>query len=163
LQENIDVSGKGFLHGTPLNSSIAMFNEQGYYFDAASNKGGQKGEGIYSISDTKNYGRGASSNGGGGGNAHNSGGGGGSNGGAGGQGGDQWEVQDNLPEIVGGKGGKPLLNNPVINKLFLGGGGGMGHGNDQKEFPAGNGGGIIIISAGSLTGNNHLIKANGAA
>lgn len=37
----------------------------------------------------------------------------------------------------------------------------MGHANDLNEYPAGNGGGIIIISASSLLTNGHRIMANG--
>jgi PKD repeat protein len=161
MQADIDVSESGFKAGSPMRNRAATFNQQGYFYNRNPNNGGEKGEGIYSISDARNYGRGASANGGGGGNAHNTGGGGGGNGGAGGDGGDQWITQKEITEQVGGKGGKALTNNTTINKLFLGGGAGMGQANDLYEYPAGNGGGIIIINAGSLTGNNFSIKANG--
>ena len=161
LKADIDVSGKGFRHGLPLNSSLEAMNEQLYFYNASSNKGAQKGESIYSMTDTKNYGRGANSNGGGGGNARNSGGGGGGNGGKGGQGGDQWATVKNITENVGGKGGSNLFTNSGLKKLFLGGSGGMGHGNNEREFPAGNGGGIIIFSATSIQTNGYTIKANG--
>lgn len=162
LTEDLDVSGKGFRGGSPLKSTINTCNAQAYFYNAASNNGGQKGEGIHTISDAKNFGRGSPANGGGGGNAHNSGGGGGSNAGAGGHGGDQWEGCKSLAENVGGVGGKALTNTAVLNKVYLGGGGGMGHGNDNNEYSGGNGGGIIIVSAGSIITNGHAIKANGA-
>lgn len=158
---NIDVSGKGFRHGTAMNSTLLTMNEQLYYYDPSVNKGAQKGEGIYAVSTNKNYGRGASSNGGGGGNAHNSGGGGGANGGSGGDGGDQWQTGKTIAENVGGKGGKALANSSALNKLYLGGSGGMGQANDLREYPSGNGGGIIIFTASSLNSNNFSIKSNG--
>ena len=161
MNADIDVSGKGFRHGLPMNSTVVTMNEQQYYYDVSSNKGAEKGESIYAISIEKNYGRGAPANGGGGGNAHNSGGGGGANGGMGGNGGDQWETGKTIAENVGGKGGYALTNNSVLNKLYLGGSGGMGQANDQREYPAGNGGGIVIINAASLSANNFSIKANG--
>lgn len=161
LNGEIDVSGKGFKGAVPMNSSVVTYNQQGYYYNASSNNGGQKGEGIHTLTDSKNYGRGAPSNAGGGGNAHNAGGGGGANAGAGGIGGDQWEGGKTITEQIGGKGGHSLVNNATLNRLFLGGGGGMGHGNDRNEYPAGNGGGIIIISANSITSNGNSIRANG--
>ena len=161
MRADIDVSEAGFRAGKPMKNRRATFNEQGYFYDGISNKGAEKGEGIYKISDLRNYGRGAAANGGGGGNAHNTGGGGGANGGAGGDGGDQWITQKEIAEQVGGKGGKALTNSTALNKLFLGGGAGMGQANDLYEYPAGDGGGIIIINAGSLTTNGFSIKANG--
>ncbi|MET0394277.1 MAG: LamG-like jellyroll fold domain-containing protein [Chitinophagaceae bacterium] len=162
LNADIDVSGKGFRGGSPLNSSVVTCSQVGYYYAPATNNGAQKGEGIHlPLSLAKSYGRGAPSNGGGGGNAHNSGGGGGSNAGSGGQGGNQWDDCGSVPENIGGKGGTTLNTNVTLNRLYLGGGGGMGHGNNVMEYPAGNGGGIIIITAGSLTNNGKAIKANG--
>ncbi|MBW7942203.1 MAG: PKD domain-containing protein [Candidatus Kuenenia stuttgartiensis] len=158
---DIDVTGKGFRGGSGLNNSIVTMNESGFYYDISSNKGGEKGEGVALISSNRRYGRGALANGGGGGNAHNAGGGGGGNGGAGGDGGDEYEPFKILTESIGGKGGKALANSALINKLFLGGAGGMGHANDFAEFPAGNGGGIIIISAKTLINSSFSIKANG--
>ena len=161
MNADIDVSGKGFRHGAAMNSTLVTINEQGYFYDLYSNRGAQKGEGIHVISNNVNYGRGASSNGGGGGNGHNTGGGGGGNGGIGGNGGDQWETGKTISENVGGKGGRALKNSTALNKLYLGGSGGMGQANDFREFPAGNGGGIIIFSTNTLTSNNFSIKSNG--
>ena len=161
MHADMDVSEKGFKAGFSNKNRIATYNQQGYYYNASSNNGGEKGESIYSLSSNKNYGRGAPSNGGGGGNAHNAGGGGGANGGNGGNGGDQWITQKSITEQVGGKGGHALVNNTGLNKVFAGGGGGMGHANDLFEYPAGDGGGIIIFTAGSLTSNNYKISANG--
>ena len=159
---DIDVSGMGFRHGTAMNSTLTTLNEQAYYYDSYTNQGAEKGEGIHTISTNKNYGRGAPANGGGGGNGHNTGGGGGANGGKGGEGGDQWEEGKTITENVGGKGGKPLTTNATLNKIYLGGSGGMGQANNLREFPSGNGGGIIIISGGSINSNGYKIKSNGA-
>ncbi len=161
LSADMDVTGKGFRSGTKLQNSRVTSNATGYYFNSGSNNGGEKGEGVSNISNDKKYGRGSLSNGGGGGNAHNAGGGGGANGGGGGQGGDQYEPLKSIAEKIGGKGGKALANNSTLNKLFMGGAGGMGQANDLAEFPAGNGGGIIIISANILQANGFSIKANG--
>jgi gliding motility-associated-like protein len=158
---DIDVSGKGFSAGLAMGNRNATFNQQEYYYGPSSNNGAEKGEGIHTISTNKNYGRGAPSNGGGGGNAHNTGGGGGANGGMGGNGGDQRIGKKTITEQVGGKGGHALINSSSLNKLYAGGGGGMGHANDLFEYPAGNGGGIVILTSGSLSGNNFSIKANG--
>lgn len=161
LKADIDVSGKGFRHGGRLQDSRVTANATGYFYNAASNNGGEKGEGVYATDILRKYGRGAQANGGGGGNAHNAGGGGGGNGGAGGTGGDQYEPLKTIMDQNGGKGGKELLTNPVVNKLFLGGAGGMGQANDLEEFSAGNGGGIAIMIANQLNSNGFQIKANG--
>ncbi len=161
LNANINVNYNGFRRKYPLLNTQVTCNETSYYYDAFTNQGAEKGEGIHSISEGKNYGRGAPSNGGGGGNGHNAGGGGGGNGGTGGNGGDQWESCDNIDEHIGGKGGKSLPNNATLNKLYMGGSGGMGQGNDKNDFPSGSGGGIIIISANSIKSNGHLISAMG--
>ncbi len=161
MNAGMDVSGKGFQHGTGLKNSLVTSNATDYYYNAASNNGGEKGEGISTVSGNKRYGRGALSNGGGGGNAHNAGGGGGGNGGNGGNGGDQYEPLKSVVEKIGGKGGYSLSNSATLNRLFLGGAGGMGQANDLTEFPAGNGGGIIIITANTLISNSFAIKSNG--
>lgn len=161
MNGNIDVSAIGFRHGTPLKSSVITYNAADYYYDASNNNGAEKGEGIYDLGQDKIYGRGAQANGGGGGNAHNTGGGGGANGGNGGEGGDQFQPYKTVAENLGGKGGNKLANSAAINRLFLGGAGGMGHENEDTWFPAGNGGGIIIVSAITIINNGYWIKANG--
>lgn len=161
MNENIDVTGKGFRSGKPIKSSLVTSNMTGYFYNKASNNGGEKGEGISEVGDDKNYGRGALANGGGGGNAHNAGGGGGGNGGSGGTGGDQYQALKTIATTIGGEGGKNLINSAALNRLFAGGAGGMGQGNDLAEFEAGNGGGIIIIAANTLVHNSFSIKANG--
>ena len=51
---------------------------------------------------------------------------------------------------------------PAQNKIFLGGGGGCGHGNDLGEKAGGRGGGIVFITAGAIqTVGSGAITANG--
>ena len=159
LSGPIDVTGKGFRGGGPLNQTYYSCNQPSYFYNASSNNGGQKGEGIAEVGADKNYGRGPLANGGGGGNNTNAGGGGGSNVGAGGMGGNQWGgcsgaiFNNGLPGVV--------LSN-ANDKIFLGGGGGAGHGNDLGEGTAGSGGGIVMIRAGSIIGNSNFIMASGS-
>ncbi len=100
-------------------------------------------------------------------NDQNSGGGAGGNGGSGGNGGFGW----NSAGIVGGFGGSPFPAS--TNALALGGGGGAGttndgtyvsgatSGNGTGLFSSGaQGGGIVIVHAGSITGTGS-ITANG--
>jgi len=167
LDTNIDVSGRGFRGGAPLymGPGPTPCNNTDYFYSSANNQGGQKGEGIGLISPLKNYGRGKITNGGGGGNNSKSGGGGGSNGGAGGGGGDQYQAElacANLIPGIGGIGGVALTYNNVLNKIFLGGGGGCGAGDVQGEIAGGNGGGIIILDAPTIIGNNKSVIADGS-
>lgn len=160
LSNDIDVSAKGFRHGRSLQAVSNFANEEQYYYSETMNKGAGKGEGIYELSEAKNFGRGAAANGGGGGNAFNSGGGGGSNGGHGGHGGDQASDYKVIAENVGGDGGKVLSNAQIMDKFYLGGGGGLGQGNNVVDH-SGNGGGMIIIRANELSSNGFFIRSNG--
>ncbi len=163
LNDHIDVNGCGFRGGQPVITSQFGCNRTDYYYPATNNEGGQKGEGIATISLARRYGRGCLANGGGGGNDHNAGGGGGSNGGAGGLGGNQFYLGSCATTLgIGGVGGVGLSYSNVLNKVFLGGGGGSGHGNDNSPGPGAAGGGLIFISAGTLAGNGQTISANGA-
>jgi uncharacterized repeat protein (TIGR01451 family) len=127
-------------------------------------------------------GRGAPGNAGGGSNdfAHNSdnglnaGGGGGSNGGAGGMGGNSWHnnVVANgyvaspgisTGKVQGGLGGSAFF--ATSSQIVMGGGGGAGDGNNsssanQYKMSGANGGGIVLIRAGNITGTG-TINANG--
>jgi len=60
----------------------------------------------------------------------------------------------------GGLGGHPLASSPV-GRLFMGGGGGAGDGNDNVAGKGGNGGGLVFIIAGTISGNGSIL-ANGA-
>lgn len=159
LQADIDISGKGFRRGLPQGKTDVFRDYTDYFYDNYSNYAAEKGEGISNLSQLKNYGRGAAGNGGGGGNSHNGGGGGGGNGGVGGKGGLQFG--EFAPLDLGGLGGYSLDYNVQDNKLFMGGAGGMGQGNNLFEYKAGNGGGIGIIVADQFDFNGYSIISNG--
>ncbi len=123
-------------------------------------------------------GRGAPGNAGGGSNDYapdvdnglNAGGGGGSNGGTGGVGGNNWHnniAANNPPNgfAQGGLGGSVFL--ATSSQIVMGGGGGAGDGNNSTTMneyllSGANGGGIVLIRAGSITGSG-TINANGNA
>lgn len=168
LNADMDVSGRGFSGGIDPVSNPAVFNcnENQFYYPANPDLASGKGEGIADISTARSFGKGALANGGGGGNSHNSGGAGGGNISTGGLGGYQFEgspCNGTVPFDNRGIGGNGLTYSNGANKIFLGGGGGAGHTNNPEAFQArgGNGAGIIIVSAGSLTSNTKKIIANG--
>ncbi len=163
LNAEIEVDGLGFRGGGYENASSACsaFFPPTSYAYTSFDDGGKKGEGIVAYSAlTGTYGKGPAANGGGGGNNHNAGGGGGGNGGAGGPGGEN--------ETTGFgrcKGPHPGVGGIAVatgNRIFLGGGSGSGHGNNNLGTAGSPGGGLVIIQAGSLTaGSSNLISANG--
>ena len=168
LNADMDVSGRGFTGGIDPVTVPGAFNcnENQFYYPVNPDLASGKGEGIADISAARSFGRGALANGGGGGNSHNSGGAGGGNISAGGFGGYQFEsspCNGTVPFDNRGISGKALTYSNAANKIFLGGGGGAGHTNNPEAFQAngGNGAGIIIVSAASLTSNTRKIIANG--
>lgn len=163
IDGSIDVSAKGFLGGLPLSKTTVHCNRTNYYYPPDNNDGAQKGESFAEISINKRYGRGAIASGGGGGNSHNSGGAGGGNGGRGGSGGNQYPLAScpTIIPVVGGVNGRSINYSNADNRVFLGGGGGAGHANDGTDKPGGNGGGILIVRANRIIGNNKFILANG--
>ena len=116
--------------------------------------------------------RGAPGNAGGGGNNQNGGGGGGGNGGQGGQGGGGWNDASRPTTFrdsggFGGDGASRAGNNLNLStsRLIMGGGGGAGHvdgGGTNCDLGAwgGNGAGVMIIRAATLSGTGSLL-ANG--
>lgn len=106
--------------------------------------------------------RGAPANAGGGGNSHNAAGGGGGNGGAGGNGGQTYNGDGLLD--TGGYGGSRAPQTGVLlaTNIFMGGGGGSGSLNDgtSPRGAGGNGGGIIMVRAGSFSGPG-ILRADG--
>jgi hypothetical protein len=121
----------------------------------------EKGEGIFPIQSWYSRGRGKLANGGGGGNMHNGGGGGGSNFGTGGLGGRGLHSTSN-PDFGQGIGGVSLSTFYAANKIFLGGGGGAGQGNDNRAIQGSEGGGIVMIKATSIQNTtSSRIMANG--
>lgn len=172
MNADIDVSGRGFKGGQVINTNSnevdCMYND--FFYDRTSVHAAPKGESISVISDRIAFGKGNFGSGGGGGNGHNSGGGGGSNGAKGGYGGYQY-VSCNAPAAFDnrGLGGNALTYNNASNKIFLGGGGGAGHCNNQifnstanLNFSGGDGGGIVIINCSSISGNNFKINSSGS-
>ena len=164
FENDIDVSGNGFRGGNRslANSSYGVTTEHigDLELGINSDKAAQKGEGIATIDFIS--GRGKWANGGGGGNLHNGGGAGGGNGGNGGFGGNGCELCYGYKEIARGIGGSSLIYSNSENRIFLGGGGGGGHRNGVSGSNGADGGGIVIIKANEIIGNNRTIKANGA-
>lgn len=108
------------------------------------------------------YGRGNITSGGGGGDCHNSGGGGGGHGGLGGNGGNTWSGETPVgSRPVGGLGGAGITYDPLV-RLTFGGGGGAGEENNGVGSNGGNGAGVVIVRADSLSGAG-TITANGEA
>jgi hypothetical protein len=165
LQAPVSATGKGYKGGKFLLSSGTCFDNFfiGDNYDASvvsPQRGGYKGESVYTISSNTYTGaRAAIANGGGGGNNHNSGGGGGANAGAGGMGGNNTSTGSNCSSNYPGLGGNALAVNTT--KLFMGGGGGAGHANNTVQSGGGNGGGIVFIQAGAFVSNGYIISANG--
>ena len=172
LNADINTSGKGFLKGIMHNSNINAFTcdvSDYYYLDNTIHAAG-KGEGITFLSTNRNSGKGPAANGGGGGMDANSGAGGGANGNKGGRGG--YEYNGGCPNYLtianwGLPGNNPVYNT-ASNKIFMGGGGGAGHCNNQFDNPAvnanfngGSGGGLIIINADYIKNNSGKIISKG--
>jgi hypothetical protein len=65
----------------------------------------------------------------------------------------------NCRREVGGLGGRPVANDPA-SRLFMGGGGGAGDGDSSIAGRGGNGGGLVFLIAGSVTGSGSIL-ANG--
>ena len=175
INNNIDVSGQGFIGGALVNYPVPPYdcvfavNVTDYYTSIPpSDKyhtGGKKGEGITDYILNEEYGRGKLANGGGGGNNNNTGGAGGGNYGAGGNGGNRtmesfFSCHGTNPG-VGGLSLSPYGYSVPQNRIFLGGGGGSGHENNGVSTPGGNGGGIVILTAPLITSGGSSILANG--
>ena len=170
LNTNIDVTGKGFSGGHVINTSLNATNcfTNNYFYPNGTLIAATKGESIAAISNNISSGKGASASAGGGGNDHNSGGGGGGNATSGGFGGYQLYECNNSFFDNRGIGGRGLLYNTTYNKIFMGGGGGAGHCNngfvtpsENTNYNGGNGGGIVLITANTIIGNNYAIVAKG--
>ena len=166
--QNIDVTGKGFRGGLAIKSgNNCLFIEDPSYYTSFSDPDAKalKGEGIAKFITNKECGRGPQANGGGGGNNHNGGGSGGANSGMGGSGGKRIKESTFLCGSVVGINSKDLTSEIVMNKIFLGGGGGAGHSNNTGLTGKSglNGGGIVIVIANAVIGNNQYIYANGTS
>lgn len=161
LAGDIDVSVAGFRGGQVVYGTTSIYHLTDYFYPPWPDQAASKGEGIAAIPVENSFGMGKAANGGGGGNAHNGGGGGGGNGGAGGNGGFEYYNTPSSPtQNTNGLGGLSVFGNSAV-KAIMGGGGGSGHANDNVGTNGGNGGGIIIIKAGNIQGNNRYMRANG--
>lgn len=159
-----DGGGKGEgIAGTPRylqTSTAGGYNSGTRFSDVAptqiDNGAGNLG---YNLGD---YQRGAPANAGGGGNSHNAAGGGGGNGGEGGNGGQTYDG-DGLND-TGGYGGSRTPKDGVLlsTRLFMGGAGGSGSLNNSTapRGSGGNGGGIIMVRVGSISGSG-ILRSDG--
>lgn len=167
LGGNISADGLGFRGGAKNTPNGYTNCDATTYTTAVATRYAGKGEGIY-FPTNANYGaaRGKILNGGGGGNDVNAGGGGGGNYSSGGDGGVGWvPAGTGCSPGVGGLAGISLAANISGSRLFMGGGGGGGHENDGVGTAGGNGGGLVLIRATTLsTGGvcSRSITANGA-
>ena len=177
LEANINVTGKGFLGGTPysgqgfcINDNLALYDKYGYANSWANS--GFKGESLVtsaylgpgiepSIYPDYAKGKGANFTGGGGGNGRFSGGGGGANIGAGGKGGRESNLCAPF-QGEGGLGGKQVKFTDLEGSILLGSGGGSStYLPVGSASPGGRGGGIIIIVCDTLKGKGKIIAAEG--
>ncbi len=159
-----DGGGKGEgIAGTPryVQTSVAGGYNSGTRFSdtAPTNVDNGAGNMGYNLGDFQ---RGAPANAGGGGNSHNAAGGGGGNGGEGGSGGQTYDG-DGLND-TGGYGGSRTPGNGVLlaTRIFMGGSGGSGSLNNSTSprGSGGNGGGIIVVRTGSVSGAG-LLRTDG--
>lgn len=156
---NIDVRGMGFRGGQVATVPGGFVCSNPNYAVAYNNQG-QKGEGIAVTPVGLDAARAPLANGGGGSSPGNSGSGGGGNYGIGGRGGNEFHGQC-ATSTVWGLGGYSLTY--MGSKVFLGGGGGGGFRDNGLTCAAGaNGGGIVLINASTIAGNNYNIYASGA-
>lgn len=159
LNANISADSAGFRGGTKggLFGNSCDFSDWVTSYQVGHS--GAKGESL--VNQDNLAARGKLLSGGGGGNGNNAGGGGGANGGIGGAGGmgsQYCSVRD-----VGGVGGRSHADLIVLQRLFLGAGGGGGHENrGDFEATAGSaGGGLVLVRAKTIIANNRTISANG--
>lgn len=143
LTGSITANGAGFNGGaSAVNGGACATN---YFFNAASNQGANKGDGLPVSNANYARGRGAWANSGGGGNT-NTGGGGGGNGAAGGNGGNGNGCTN------AGVGG--YLLTATNSEIYMGGGGGGGFGTNGTA--GARGGGIVIVDTQDLAGTGGI-------
>jgi gliding motility-associated-like protein len=173
LNGTISVNGQGFRGAYPDSNYTGgcrydnALKDTCYFSTNLLNRAGKKGESVMTTSFMLGKGAGNALNGGGGGNGLYSGGAGGSNYGEGGSGGHQYYLGgcDDPPpvQLVYSQGG--FTTNDFIdhNRVIFGGGGGAGTMNQalsRNGSKGGNGGGIAIVLANTLTGSG-AIRASG--
>ena len=166
----IDASDKGFRGGEKFyNAGVCSLLPADYVRGSLLIR--VKGEGISSLPANLMGGRGTVANGGGasGGqevqagltDAWYLGGGGGGNFGNGGSGGKSSTFCAAQYIQLGGLGGRSLSYSSVSNKIFMAGGGGVGHHRNDLTGPefGTSGGGVVIIKANTIVCNNQTIEA----
>ena len=171
LNNNIDVSGKGFKGGdTTLFGGDCSKVIGGFHFENDRDSSGRKGEGAVLSDYVYKRGKRPVANAGGGGNAKYAGGAGGGNRGGGGTGGWPSEACGIINDInnlaQGGFIDADLYTNvtELKNRIYFGGGGGAGNeGEGRTGTPGGNGGGIIILVTDTLESQNASMLAAGAS
>jgi len=168
LNNDIDVSGKGFIGGdTTLFGGDCSKVTGSFHFEQDRDSSGRKGEGA--ALSNYNYARGRQqlANAGGGGNGKFAGGGGGGNRGGGGTGGypsDACGNNDPVNLAWYGYIDADLYTNvtELKNRIYFGGGGGAGNeGEGRTGTPGGNGGGIIILVTDTLESQSASLLAAG--
>ncbi|HCC69722.1 MAG TPA: hypothetical protein DEQ09_01000, partial [Bacteroidales bacterium] len=164
LNADINVSGKGFKGGDSVVINGLPLIDPKYYYPVSSTVAGFKGEGHATHAlgnpfyiDTLWKGRGALYTGGGGATGEFSGGGGGAGFGEGGNG----NKQRTPLYIDNGRGGWLVDPSDFTDRIIMGGGGGGSGYTDGTGTSGARGGGIVLILADSIVGNDHVIKANG--
>lgn len=164
IAHNLNADNDGFRGASANNDASSAGCTGGSNFRVTTQDDyADKGEGIYRVTNsTYDAGKAKVLNGGGGGNSHNGGGGGGGNYTAGGDGGPGYPT---CSPSAGGQGGIALSGHISADRIFMGGGGGSGEGNNTGTPDAGDGGGIVIITANEIvtTGNcgGRSVTANG--
>lgn len=171
LNAPVDVSGKGFAGGAAFTCDADYQNTSPLYTMPSYLGNKVKGEGISTLPTSLIGGRGTQGNGGGAAGAQPAlngmtdalfnGGGGGGNYGAGGNGGKSSTFF--TTQYTGGLGGRAMNYSNLAYKIFMGGGGGAGHRKYTTTGPTNgtDGGGMAIIKAHTLSGNNYAVLAEG--
>lgn len=145
LGHNLSADEDGFRGANTNGGGSTSCTGSSSYRLATNANHADKGEGIYKRTNAAYAaGRAKIVNGGGGGNSHNAGGGGGGNYTAGGTGGPGWPT---CSPSAGGIGGISLSAQISVNRIFMGGAGGAGEGNNGYSTSGKNGGGIILVKA----------------
>ncbi len=169
MNSNIDLTGKGFKGGNPLNIysnglkcslSDTVYNRGNFSYGAV-DSAGLKGESVVIFDSMCMRGKENLYSGGGGGNGYQSGGGGGSSYGNGGAGGiEANKCASNLSSR--GYGGNALqgglLSQSGVRAVFGGGGGSSAQKSPFHASRGGNGGGIVLLIANVIQGNVNIIS-----
>jgi gliding motility-associated-like protein len=178
MNAGIDVTGKGFIGGTPfVGTGICTVTDQLTYdkfsYPDSYQNSGYKGEGLAirayvgpgdepSVFPSYAKGKGSNFTSGGGGNGRFAGGGGGAGYGAGGTGGVEISTCGAGNQFGNGIGGKQIRFTDLEGGILLGSGGGAStYFTGATATAGGRGGGIVIIVCDTLIGKGNTIAADG--